>query len=81
MGRLGRELEAARERTGAAATERLTRLERLETEVAQVESERDTVWEELRADSLVSLPLIRGWGWGRGPAKGAWVRTARGCPP
>jgi uncharacterized protein len=50
LGQLGRDLNAARERSTAAAPDLRARLERLETELVEAETERDATWASLPAD-------------------------------
>lgn len=57
--RLGRELDAARERTAAAAPGMRERLERLERELTEVEGERDATWELLPAEWQEAYRRVR----------------------
>lgn len=59
LARLGRELSAARERTAAAAPERLARLDRLEREQVEVEAERDATWERVPAEWQEAYRRVR----------------------
>jgi predicted nucleic acid-binding Zn-ribbon protein len=57
--RLRRDLAAARERTAAAVPGLRERLERLEQELTEVESERDATWERVPADWQTAYRRVR----------------------
>jgi predicted nucleic acid-binding Zn-ribbon protein len=59
LARLRRELEAARERTAAAAPGLRDRLERQESELVEVEAERDATWERVPADWQAAYRRVR----------------------
>ncbi len=59
LARLSSELAAARERTASAAPGLRERLERMETELAAAEAERDATWAALPADWQVAYERVR----------------------
>jgi predicted nucleic acid-binding Zn-ribbon protein len=59
LGRLDRELNAARERTAAAMPALTERLEGLERELAEAEAERDATWERVPPDWQTAYRRVR----------------------